>query len=288
MPFATYFHPAARGAALLLLLASSACTIGDKNEGNASDAMAENASEPVSVDLANLTLPVPRPPLDRGALIAAAGEAASRYARGVRVSESDTLVGRAFTLRLPFGCAGAAGSPRPPGLAGVAPGEEGAARLELAPADWTEVAWLRDGEGVERIEGYWIERPWLLTSECPAVAADPLQGGAASPQTLGIAQFHGEADSRINRRDGRPYSFVVRPPAKAATPAPAAGPAPAPAAAGYTLLMSGRIGSFPDGRAIRCRANGPAERPVCVVAVQLDRVAFETQAGTLLSDWRTG
>ena len=54
-------------------------------------------------------------------------------------------------------------------------------------------------------------------------------------------------------------------------------------------MLEGRLGAFPDGRTIRCHAEGPDQRPVCVAAVQLDRVAFEDGAsGATLSEWRKG
>jgi hypothetical protein len=46
--------------------------------------------------------------------------------------------------------------------------------------------------------------------------------------------------------------------------------------------------SFPNGRAFRCRAPGPDARPTCVAAVSVDRVAFETVEGAVLSQWRPG
>ena len=58
---------------------------------------------------------------------------------------------------------------------------------------------------------------------------------------------------------------------------------------GYRVVLEGRFASFPDGRAIRCRAASIDQRPVCIAAVQLDRVAFEDgSSGTVLSEWRPG
>ena len=48
------------------------------------------------------------------------------------------------------------------------------------------------------------------------------------------------------------------------------------------------MAAFADGRAVRCRAAGPDQRPICIGAVQLDRVAFEDAQGAVLSEWRGG
>ena len=57
---------------------------------------------------------------------------------------------------------------------------------------------------------------------------------------------------------------------------------------GYRLVLEGRMGAFADGRAVRCRAAGPDQRPICIGAAQLDRVAFEDAQGAVLSEWRGG
>lgn len=46
--------------------------------------------------------------------------------------------------------------------------------------------------------------------------------------------------------------------------------------------------TFADGRAIHCRTAAPDQRPVCIGAAQLDRVAFEDADGQMLSEWRDG
>lgn len=136
-------------------------------------------------------------------------------------------------------------------------------------------------ENWEAVEGFWIPRPWLATEACPAVRTDPLQTAAlsASPQTVGLAAVFETGGSRIGRRNGRAYEFSIR--AKRGTPL-------APPEAGFRMLLEGRVTSFPSGRAIECRAPGPDQRPICIVAVQLDRVAFEDASRAVLSEWRPG
>lgn len=234
-------------------------------------------------------LPAPVPDLSRSDIVAAAAKAASDYAEGAQPEGKDPLVGRIFAVRIPFGCSG----PAPPvaqegdlaGLANWTPGPEGKTiELRMTPDEWAGSALIAgDAEAPtwEAVEGFWIARPWLASEGCPAVKGDPLQtsDAGAAPQTLGLAAVFEKGGSRIGRRNGRAYSFTIR----------AEGEAPlAPPRQGYRLVLAGRIASFPDGRAIRCRASGPDQRPVCVIAATLDRVAFEDAEGGKLSEWRPG
>lgn len=234
-------------------------------------------------------LPAPVPALSRGELVAAAGQAASAYAEGRVPEGTDPLVGRTFAVRIAFGCSGPASDSVPDGeasgLATWSPGPDGKTiELKMTPGDWAGSALIAGGTDApawEAVEGFWIPRPWLTSESCPAVKGDPLQTGAvgAAPQTLGLAAIFEEGGSRIGRRNGRAYAFTVRAKGDAPLPVPPAG---------YRLALEGRIASFPDGRAIRCRAAGPDQRPVCVVAAKLDRVAFEDADGETLSEWRPG
>ena len=227
------------------------------------------------------------PALDRSELLAAVARAASAYAAGADAAASSPLAGRQFDIRLAFGCEGAEASPADgagDGLARWSWGPEGETiRLNLTPGDWTRSA-LIAGSGQDRweaVEGFWVARPWMTADGCPSVRADPLASGpaAASPQSVGLAAVFETGGSRLGRRNGRAYAHAIR----------QAGDAPLVALdAGYRLRLQGRIASFPDGRAVRCRAANPNQRPVCVAAVQLDRVAFETPTGEVLSEWRPG
>lgn len=225
--------------------------------------------------------------LDRAALLAATARAASAYAAGERPEGADSLIGRRFSIRVPFGCNG------PQALSDTAPAD-GLARwawgadsrtiqLRLTPADWTDTPLVPEAAeeaGREAVEGFWIPRPWLTAADCSSVAVDPLQAGATSPQTVGLAAVFGIDDSRVGRRDGRAYAFTVRPTGDASLTAPFRG---------YRLVLEGRLAGFADGRAIRCRAGNPDQRPVCIAAIRLDRVAFtDADGGVLLSEWRAG
>jgi hypothetical protein len=229
----------------------------------------------------------PEPPLDRASLLAAVSQAASAYAAGETASGPDPLVRRTFDVTLPFGCQGAEEPSAENAGDGTARWSWGpdrkTIRLGLTPGDWTRSALIAGADPVswEAVEGFWISKPWMMAQGCPAVRPDPLAGGpaAASPETVGLAAVFEEGGSRLGRRNGRAYAYTVR---------GAGETAPASPQDGYRLRLQGRITAFPDGRAIRCRAANPRQRPVCIAAVQLDRVAFQTAAGETLSEWRPG
>lgn len=250
--------------------------------------------EPAPVATPTVVLAPPRQ-VDRAELLAAVDVAASAWARGQSPGGDDTLVGRRLVIRQAFGC-----SPADMPFAAGAPGGEGLARaafgrdrktlqLSLAPADWTEAPLAAGGgETWESVEGFWLPRPWIRTDECPAgpsASADPAQpveGQApaalpASAQTVGLAAVFETDGSRLSRRNGRAYAFTVR----------GEGDLPViPPPGGYRLVLEGRAIAFPNGRAIRCLSPSPDQRPVCVVAAQVDRVAFEDATGKTLSEWR--
>ena len=231
----------------------------------------------------------PVPALSRAELLRAVTDAASAYAAGQPAARGDSLVGRTFAIRTAFACSGpapaAAVETGADGLPSAAWGPDGdTIRLGLTPGDWTRSSLIADAGATtpwEAVEGFWLARPWLAAETCPKVTRDPLQSGvlAPSPQTVGLAAVFDADGSRIARRNGRAYAFTQRAEGDALLTAPAGG---------YRLLLEGRVASFPDGRAIRCQAAGPDQRPVCVAAVQLDRVAFEDAAGAMLSEWRGG
>lgn len=227
----------------------------------------------------------PAPTLDRAGLLQAMDAAASAYAAGQNSGAS--LAGRRFVVRQAFGCAGETPPPAEaaPG-SGLATWSWGPRReslkLVMAPGDWTESALLAGGaDSWEAAEGFWMSRPWLRAEGCPGVGSDPLASGpvAPSPQSVGLAAVFEEDGSRLGRRNGRAYEFTVRGEGDEAPAAPVRG---------YRLVLEGRMTAFADGRAIRCRAASADQRPVCIGAVHLDRVAFETADGATLSEWRVG
>ena len=229
--------------------------------------------------------PTAKPILSRGDLVNAISRAASDYAGGEEREGADPLVGRVFSVGIAFGCSGPFAAAPAPGLPGWSWGPERATiELQLTPGEWAgsaQISGSADAPDWEAVEGFWIPRPWLASESCPQVRADPLAAGNSSdsPQSVGLAAVFEAGGSRVGRRNGRAYTHTVR----------AEGDAPlTPPAQGFRLVLEGRTNSFPDGRAIRCRANGPDQRPVCIVATILDRVAFEDAEGALLTEWRPG
>lgn len=263
---------------ICLALAGALAGCGDRETIDATPAPAPTVEVP--------SVAAPALPLTRADLIAGAAAAAGAYAVGANPTDGDPLVGRSFSVSLPFGC----GGPQPEGSGGLAglghaawQGEDRqAVVLTLPPADWTGSALIAESEADwEQVEGYWIDHAWLLEDRCPTVKADPLQIGAAfaEPPSVGLAAVHAEGASRLGRRDGRAHRFVMRGSEGSALETPRDG---------WRVRLEGRIQSFPDGRAFRCRAPGPDARPTCVAAVAVDRVAFETADGAVLSQWRPG
>lgn len=245
----------------------------------------------VAAEKTNPAAPQPQTALSRGDLINAAARAASAYAEGATSATTDPMIGRSFTVRMPFGCSG-------PSMTGGPDAEQGIARwswgddnktiqLSLSPGDWTDSALIAAPLGTraaatwEAVEGFWVPRPWMTAEACPSAPTDPLLtvGATASPQTFGIAAVFEAEGSRVGRRNGRAYAFSVRPEAGQTLVAPVGG---------YRLVLEGRVVGFSGGRAIRCKASGPDQRPVCVLAARMDRVAFEDAGGAVLTEWRAG
>ncbi|WP_312084423.1 hypothetical protein [Brevundimonas sp.] len=238
--------------------------------------------------------------LDRAGIIAALARAASTYAAGDAPQEA--LVGRRFVVRLPFGCQGGAETPEHPGFASWSRTTDGKdIDLRLDTADWLATPPV-DGADLAaawaNADGVWITRPWLSLDTCPppppAHASGPLTvsddetpseppsliAPFGSEQTAGLVFYAPVDGSRIGRREGQPYVHLIR--GEVDQPAQ-------PPTHGWRVLIEGRIGAFPDGRSIRCRAPTRDARPTCVAAVQVDKLAFEDgSTGRQLAEWRPG
>lgn len=224
----------------------------------------------------------PQPTLSRSDVIAALDAAASDYSAG-GAAASASLAGRRFVIRESFGCLGpTTGKETPDGLANWAWAADGKSiTISLKPGDWATSPLLGDqAQKLEAAEGIWLARPWLRTEGCPATSGAAADTSTSlSPQTAAVVALFDEGGSRMGRRGGKAYEHRVR--------GEGDRPATLPVA-GYRLVLEGRLGAFSDGGAIRCHADGPDARPVCIAAVQLDRVAFETSDGALLTEWRAG
>lgn len=280
--------PTVRQATCLLLLSlMTAC----QQAGDANREAQANAVQPV--ENAAPAVPLPRPPMDRAALLQAVAQARSAAAAGVDDRQAQqALDGKAFELRIRFGCAGAAlTNAEKPSLSWSFDSKSGVLRVRAAP-DLSEDAPVTKGlQGVEAVEGFWLMRPWLLSATCPVkapthgsdvtegkptTAAEPAPSAPASgAPKVGIAQFFTATDPRTTRRDHRPYQTV-----KKREPGASVG------TQGFDLVLSGRLRMLPQGRVIRCVGSGPDAPPACVVSAQFDHVWIDDAATKeRIADW---
>lgn len=261
---------AATAAAVILALGAAGC-----QRDTVTPEPRPRAAEPSVVS--------PSPVLDRIALLQALDKAASAYATGQ--DRGGPLTGRRFLVRQAFGCADPRAAENAPedGLGGLSWADERQSlKATLTPADWTASPLLASEADVwELVEGFWLTRPWLRAEGCPAPRSDAPEGEASAPssQSMGLAAIFARDGDRTGRRNGRAYEFVVRGEGDQPPKIPTQG---------YRLVVEGRIAAFADGSSLRCYAEGLNQRPVCIAAVQLDRVAFEDAAGGLLTEWRSG
>jgi len=236
------------------------------------------APQPAPKAPAAPVLPAAPPVLGRAELLRIVADAADAAAAGRDYpAAARGLEGRRFALRLPFGCQGPAPEAEPR-LGYSLDAKRGTLRLTAHPQVWTDAGWARalvGGAEVESIEGFWLARPWTSSEACPPLPAVAAAAPAA-PQTVGLAQAFAEGGSRLLRRGDRPYEATVK--LEDGQPA---------GAGGFRLALEGRIAAGADGRAVGCLSGHPDQRPVCLVRVELERVAFEDPAGATLAEWKS-
>lgn len=250
------------------------------------------------------TLPLPQPPLNREQLLVAVHHAASDFAAGINDGKrQQELSDKKFEFRIRFGCDGQIGekSKQPRGYSFDK--STRALRVQATPTlskDDAPVAAIADAR-YEAVEGFWIQKPWLLAAVCPKPvpqpAADtekpqktapekPVEAAAPSAnaaqaappaQTVGVAEFFTATDPRTMRRSGRPYE---------ATKKLEEGDVPT---GGFDLVLSGRLSALPDGRVIACTATGEGQRPACVVSAVFGKVWIErADTHEQLAQWGPG
>lgn len=243
-----------------------------------SDGRQENIANQAQTAPEPSVLPQPEPVLDRQALLGAVAEAASAFAAGAsgRAARKD-LAGRQFSFRIAFGCSGPAQDIRQSNLAWFYDAEGKALRIRATPDINLESAWVEAmaGADVEAVQGFWIERPWLLEPICRRDEAP------ASPDQrqleVGIAQFFTSEDSRVQLRS-RPFEAVQKVHEKGL-----------PGVGGLHLVVSGRMKELSDGRVIACMATNPNRRPVCIASVEFDRVVVEdVTSQAVIAEWGGG
>ena len=226
--------------------------------------------------------PVPLLPLERTQLLAAAAAATDAVAGSQPLpAKNASLVGRSFVIRLPFGCNGPLTDLESEWAGWNYNSKTKALKLRAQPELWGDEPWVQAIAGetpFEAVEGFWIRRPWTNAQSCPAALGENRADGegAAGRQTVGIAQFFAPGAPRTMRRGSRPYAVTV----KADEDIP-------DAPREYHLLLSGRIVGFADGQPVHCWNEADSLRPVCLIAAEFSRVAFEDVAGgKALSEWR--
>ncbi|WP_374409762.1 hypothetical protein [Novosphingobium colocasiae] len=266
------------GLAALIVSGCSSDVPGER-QAAPDDAASEKVGEVAPVQPTEAT---PLAPIGRADLIAAFARAGDAAAAGRPLPDADRqLVGRTFSLKLPFGCSGEANKEHPAWAGWVLDRNRQALKLFAAPERWTDAAWVKSIAGnmaYEAVEGFWIERPWTRSEECPVADVGSDAGLAASDerQTMGIAQFFAPDSPRTFQRGSRAYAHTIR----VREPAEVEGRT-------YRFAVSGRVTGFPDGQPIHCVQDSPDLRPVCLIAVELAQVSFEDpRDGTVLVEWR--
>ena len=248
----------------------------------------ESVTESVANKQAPEVAPVQTPDVQplaavgRADLIAVFARAQDATAAGRPLPDANRqLVGRTFSLKLPFGCSGEPSKQGSSWAGWTFDRNREALKLSVNPERWTEADWVKSIAGDlahEAVEGFWIERPWTRSEDCPADnAADPAgEAIAHDRQTVGIAQFFAPGSSRTFQRGSRAYSHTIR----VREPAEIEGRT-------YRLVLSGRVTGFPDGQPIHCGQDSPYRRPVCLMAVEFAKVSFEdSRDGNILVEWR--
>lgn len=240
------------------------------NQSSVNEANASHPPAPVEI-------PQPEPALGRSQLLDAAHRAASAYAaRRPAPSELATFAGREFTLVIPFGCPGAEAGERQAGMSWGYDAQAERLRLRAEPTINLESAPVAEvGGDYEAVEGFWIPRAWTDSEDCPRFAAGREDQTQPTRPAVGVAQFFSAADSRTRRREGRAYEAIERIEA-----------ARLPNGQGFRLVISGRVAAVASDRTIACHSPRPDIRPSCVIAVEIDRVAFlNPKTGATLASW---
>jgi len=242
---------------------------------------------PISVPAPDKAKPpaasVPLLPLERPQLLAAAAAAADAVAGGQPLpARNASLVGRSFVIRLPFGCDGPLADLESEWAGWNYNPKTHALKLRAQPQIWSEDPWAQAIAGqtpYEAIEGFWIRRSWTNAPTCPkALSAERSSsaGDGGARQTVGIAQFFAPGAPRTMRRGTRPYAVTLKADEDL-------GNDPRE----YHLLISGRITGFADGQPVHCWNEADHLPPVCLIAAEFSRVAFEdVRGGKTLSEWR--
>lgn len=251
------------------------------------------ALQPTLPDATKVPTPIPAPapappvaktpsPLNRSELILDARQAADDFAASGRMpSGIDPLVGRRFSIKIPFGCGGLQTYYGPSQMLVTYSADNQSVTLAATPGVWTAmplVQELSNASELDSVEGFWIPRPWTTSQSCPPKIDYPLPATPTPPAspTLGLAQFFEKGQSRIPQHADHPYAYTRK---VSSDDASLLGHS-------YRLVLEGTITKYMDGRALRCWMEAPDHQPLCVFAVRLDHVAFEdADTNDVLANW---
>lgn len=253
-----------------------------------------------------VTMPVSavEPPLDRANLLLAVGQAVSAASLGQDDRDQQHMLdGKPFQVRIRFGCSSSSVQGARGTFEVIYEQDDRVLRVRAAPTltleDPVIAAILSVPEArtdaepaIEAVEGFWLNRPWILSDGCPAstpprgaedsgpdqgkIEVEPGPGTTTAPnQRIGIAHIFTETDARTGRRAGRAYEVTK-----------VLGADEQPSAQGYNLVLSGRLQPRLDRKVITCRASLPDRAPDCIVSVQFDRVQIEAaDTVSVLGEW---
>lgn len=211
--------------------------------------------------------------LGRADIIRLANEAADAASGGPSIA--DLLDGRRFLVRIPFGCE--ATDPKMAGNGATYSVDERALRVRVQPQDWAEFPWIKrvlSKEKAVAVEGFWIPRPWTRSAACLAETAGQPDRGS----WLGLAQLFDTESSRVGQQDGRALEATIPTDSNDLD-----------LSKGLTLVLSGRVASWPTGGTVICDTAQQSERPTCLVGAELDSISVESaRSGKRLSQWQVG
>lgn len=214
--------------------------------------------------------------LDRAGLLALANGAADATASGLPIPEAvRSAAGRRFDLAIPFGCDGPTPVDRASGSGWSYAEDSETLRIRVPPARWSSSDWSPEAPSTDKLEGFWIARPWSSLQQCP----ENRGGGGVTDsepvllpgQTLAIARPVGEAVGTPRaletvQRVPRGEFNVTR---------------------GLLLRVIGRIDAARGAAPVRCvQPGGGDQRPLCLIRADFTEYRIENPVdGKVLAVW---
>lgn len=279
---------------MLVLTALFATTLFALAGCQQSDPEPQASSAPkVAIEALPTTTPKALSALGRADILAAVAAAADEVAAGNPLPQSNLeLANRSFELTMPIACAdgvtGAWGSWRLDPSSRVL-------RVSFSRQNWAAeplFADLANGQPFEAAEGFWVERPWTRSEQCPRPVVSAAAPGipekappkiaeaaprdqAAPDNRLALVQYFSSDAPRTLLRGKRPYAYTAKVPKDAE-----------PTVRAFRVRIEGRITAFGDGQPVHCVNQQTSKPPVCAVAVEFGKITLEDAAtDETLADW---